>query len=222
MKKRIRSGDVFGRLTAIKPLEEKPFWKFKCSCGKTKKIRSYDVLYGKVKSCSCLLAETTKARMQTLLVTHNMSKTPLYGIWRGMKKRCSNTNAPYYKNYGGRGIKVCKRWRGSFENFYTDMGEEYKNHVNLHGKKNTSLERIDVNKGYFKGNCAFTTREKQANNKRNSVLVRAENKVTGEILIDVSIKYFCEKKGFKVSGARYALDHCIYKKEWILTKTSGK
>lgn len=50
-----------------------------------------------------------------------MSKTPTYESWCGMRKRCENVNCKSYKDYGGRDIKVCARWR-KFENFLADMG----------------------------------------------------------------------------------------------------
>ncbi len=55
---------------------------------------------------------------------HGMYGTPEYTSWYGMKSRCNNPNTNSYPNYGGRGIKVCDRWNGSFKNFYDDMGKK--------------------------------------------------------------------------------------------------
>jgi len=74
-----------------------------------------------------------------------------------MLQRCNNPNHSHYKYYGGRGIKVCDRWLESFENFYEDMGER---------PEDLTLDRIDVNKGYYPENCKWSTRSEQNSNKR--------------------------------------------------------
>lgn len=81
-----------------------------------------------------------------------------------MRRRCNNQNQKYWANYGGRGITVCKRW-DSYNTFLQDMGE---------CQKGMSLERIDVNKGYYPENCCWIPRNKQARNKRNTVRVEYE------------------------------------------------
>lgn len=88
--------------------------------------------------------------------THGLSqhRTPEYCIWIGMRCRCRNKND---KDYGGRGIKVCKRW-DAFENFLADMG---KRPSPLH-----SIDRIRVNGNYTPSNCKWSTPKEQANNQR--------------------------------------------------------
>lgn len=87
---------------------------------------------------------------------------PLYSTWVGMKVRCYYSTAVSYKNYGGRGIKVCDRWMrmpDGFWNFVNDMGERPNRYT---------LDRIDNNKGYFPENCKWVSRNQQMSNRRNS------------------------------------------------------
>ena len=88
-----------------------------------------------------------------------------YQSWQGMKKRCLNPNQPGFKYWGGRGIKVCKRWL-DFANFFEDMGEK---------PKGLTLDRVNNNKNYCKENCHWATNEEQANNKRTNVILRGKN-----------------------------------------------
>lgn len=90
-----------------------------------------------------------------------------YKVWANMKSRCNNPKVPCYKNYGGRGIKVCKRWL-QYRNFKKDMISSY--------KKGLSLERTDNNKGYSKNNCCWATVKEQANNRRSNRYITYKNK----------------------------------------------
>lgn len=76
--------------------------------------------------------------------------------WRSMVQRCYNPNFKFFKDYDGRGIRICPRWR-SFKNFLEDMGPR---------SRGLTLERVSNDKGYFKENCIFATRRAQALNRR--------------------------------------------------------
>lgn len=88
---------------------------------------------------------------------HGMVKTPEYRTWTHIKGRCHNPNDARYADYGGRGIKVCKRWRNSFAAFYADMGAR---------PDSLTLERVDNSKGYSPKNCKWATIHEQSINKR--------------------------------------------------------
>ena len=98
---------------------------------------------------------------------HGDSHTRFHNLWRDMKGRCDTQTKTSFKNYGGRGISYIKDWE-KYENFKNDMYESYLLHVSLCGEKQTTLDRIDVNRNYFKENCRWATYTQQANNKRNT------------------------------------------------------
>jgi len=90
-----------------------------------------------------------------------IARHPLYSTWAGMRERCYKTFNISYPNYGGRGIKVCDRWQNSFRNFYDDMGDR--------PSPSHTLDRLDNNKDYSPENCAWSTKEEQGSNKRNTI-----------------------------------------------------
>lgn len=89
---------------------------------------------------------------------HHLSETPEYYTWASMKSRCNNPNDTGYKDYGGRGIKVCKRWTDSFLSFHEDMGKR--------PTRSYSIERLDVNGDYEPSNCKWASKQEQARNTR--------------------------------------------------------
>lgn len=98
---------------------------------------------------------------QKLRTPTGRMKLPEYNSWRAMKERCYNKNNKAYKNYGGRGIKVCNRWldrTDGFTNFLSDMGGR---------PEGSSLDRIDTNGDYCPENCKWSNRQQQNINRRN-------------------------------------------------------
>jgi len=92
---------------------------------------------------------------------HRMSRTPIHNIWWAMMCRCTNKSDKLYKYYGGRGIKVCEKWR-EFLGFFEDMG---------HRPDKLSLERVDNDADYCLENCKWATKKEQARNKRSNVII---------------------------------------------------
>lgn len=105
---------------------------------------------------------------------HGQWNTPAYHSWLAMISRCENPRNISYKNYGGRGIRVCDRWRRSAAAFLADIGPR--------PGRGYSLDRIDVNGHYEPGNARWATAvEQQRNQRTNRILtVNGEAKCLSE------------------------------------------
>lgn len=102
---------------------------------------------------------------RVVMKRHGMSGSSIYLRWHLMRRRCEKAGSPGYENYGGRGIRVCERWR-NFAEFYEDMGSP--------PGPGFSLDRVDNDGNYEPGNCRWATRAEQSRNTRvNRVITHA-------------------------------------------------
>jgi hypothetical protein len=186
-------GLKFGLLVAIE-YAGKCKWLCQCECGNKTVVRTQNLKNAKTKSCGCLRHQESKCK------THGMTSTPEYRTWSKMIGRCEDINNKSYNTYGGRGIKVCRRWRNSFECFYSDMGAR---------PNGNSIERIDVNGDYEPKNCKWIPLIEQNLNKRNSRLYDYEGD-------RITLKQIVDRTGLpKTTVFRWLnAGQSLYKKRW--------
>lgn len=185
-------GQRFNRFTVVGgPIKKnrRIYWRCRCRCGNERIVIGYNLTSGHSKSCGCYHSEVKSQDLKKLNTKHNHSNrdntSRIYGIWGSMIQRCTNPIRKGYKNYGGRGITVCKRWH-NFENFLNDMGEPP-------SPKHT-LDRIDNDGNYCKENCTWSTRMEQCNNTRRNRMVTIGDKTQ-------SVSMWAREHGIKPSVA---------------------
>lgn len=191
------TGIRFGRLVVKKYLGNGK-WRCQCDCGEISRVMGSALNGGHSKSCGCLARELTSKRSVThghTRISCGKSRTTEYRIYSAMLSRCSNPNVAAFPSYGGRGIKVCRRWRGKngFQNFLNDMGCR---------PKGKSLDRIDNNGPYALWNCRWATQEQQASNTRVNVFVEFNSE-------KMTLSQAAKRFGMCGGSIKYRISHGI-------------
>ncbi len=161
-------GKRFGRLTVVDFAHASPpyrgwLWVCKCDCGNTKTLLVGDVKKGRTRSCGCLHNEVCAKKASKF--RYPVKEYPrLYSIYNGVKKRCYARNELRYKDYGGRGIKMCDDWLNpvdGFDNFVEwSLSNEY--------AEDKTIDRIEVDGDYEPQNCRWISLLDQSLNKRDT------------------------------------------------------
>jgi hypothetical protein len=131
----------------------------RCSCGNVRNAQWTSAI--RSKSCGCLSNKVGRTPTR-----HGCRGTPTYMSWMSMRHRCLYKDQASFARYGGSGIRICDEWL-DFTNFLRDMGER---------PAGTTLDRIDNDRGYERGNCRWSTPKEQNNNRRDNIhlVVRGE------------------------------------------------
>lgn len=182
-------GRQFGRWTALERVGTKnrhPLWRCRCECGTEGNVSSTNLVSGHSQSCGCLSIDVATERLTRHGHTSNDAMSPEYRTWNGMWRRCTNPGEESYPRYGGRGIRVCARWR-TFENFLSDMGQK--------PAPEYTIERANTDGDYEPGNCRWATMREQMRNMSRNHLVTIEGET--RCLID-----WCERIGISYATVK--------------------
>lgn len=193
------SGQHFYKLLVVKVVDDKAYdrkWECLCDCGSVTIVSQGSLLNGHTKSCGCLKSKTKFGKS-------HKGNEKLYNVWRSIRSRCNNPHNRAYKNYGGRGIRVCEEWSrepDGYKNFYSWA-------VSNGYTDNLSIDRIDVNGDYEPFNCRWATLTEQANNKRNNLKYEYNGEChtlsewAGLLKLDYGLVYSRLKRGWNIEKA---------------------
>lgn len=175
----IKIGEQYGQWTVEECLREAggrwcSMWSCRCRCGRKRMLSDYMLTRYKRKDTKldyengCRFCEDSYFDGHPILAQGN-KRNSMYNRWIGIRNRCTKPKNDHYKNYGGRGITICKEWENDFMAFYN-----YVTQLDHYGEPERSLDRIDNDDGYKPGNVRWATAKEQANNTRKQKNKRKE------------------------------------------------
>lgn len=197
--------------SAIPQIEHESSERTKCctACGQVKRLDEFNKhragRFGLQSQCKvCRRAHDAAIRRNLKPVAykcerHGHFKSRTYNAWSAMIQRCTNPSDKHWPDYGGRGIRVCKRWRNSFSAFLSDLGE---------CPRGLSLDRIDNNGHYEPDNCRWTDTITQNGNRRTARLFAMNGKVQ-------CIAAWARELGISESALRRRLKASLYNSQMV-------
>ncbi|NTJ46849.1 hypothetical protein G6K93_07455 [Agrobacterium rhizogenes] len=177
------TGQRFGIATVTGYLGKqgiKSLWEYRCDCGFVGSTASANMKIKK--SCGCLHRASLSARQRTHGETVKNRRSTEYVIWADMIDRCENPKCEHFKDYGARGIRICRRWKTSVANFIEDMGRR--------PSRNHSIDRINNNGNYEPGNCRWATWKQQQRNRTGLHLIRWDDET-------ITLQEACDRVSLK-------------------------
>ncbi len=171
-------GMKFARLLVLRELPRRGrvrVWKCKCDCGKMTTTQHHSLVLGGTLSCGCLRTE----RHRAAITTHGLTGTKIAKTWEWIKARCLNKKNPQFRNYGGRGIKICQNILQGPHVLFKILGER---------PEKFTIERKDNDIGYTCGRCKeckskgwplnikWASMKEQARNTRRARMITIQGK----------------------------------------------
>lgn len=170
-----RAGEKYERLLVLEKSKTPRMWRCRCDCGAELLVTGTNLASGNTRSCGCLSREWAAhmgsnpefiRKRSVSTATHGQKRRsgagPEYKTWLGMKSRCYRPSDKDYPNWGGRGIRVCDRWKSDFEAFFSDMGPK--------PTPSHTIDRLRPNENYEPGNCRWATLVQQATENRRGLV----------------------------------------------------
>lgn len=194
----------YGKLKIVDGIEGKvrQLHKCICDCGNAVNVKLGSLRSGNTKSCGCVRKEQLSKRMRK----HSGKGTTEYNSWTLMRDRCNNPNNKSYRYYGGVGISICSEW-DDFTVFLSDMG--------LKPDCLHSIDRVNNLKGYYPGNCKWSTMKEQVRNRKTTV----RHTIGGE---EKPLAEWCEIYGIDYQTAYKRIYDGMEVEKALTTKKKGK